>query len=76
MKIAAYLDQGRPAVGIVSSDLQSVLPLELSAADRTHAAAIPVRRGDYPLPSGRVVIRVLPVEILDATRTRVERVVG
>ena len=33
MKIAAYLDQGRPAVGIVSSDLQSVLPLELSAAD-------------------------------------------
>jgi 2-keto-4-pentenoate hydratase/2-oxohepta-3-ene-1,7-dioic acid hydratase in catechol pathway len=33
MKIAAYLDQGRPAVGIVSSDLLSVLPLELSAAD-------------------------------------------
>jgi 2-keto-4-pentenoate hydratase/2-oxohepta-3-ene-1,7-dioic acid hydratase in catechol pathway len=33
MKIAAYLDQGRPAVGIVASDLQSVLPLELSAAD-------------------------------------------
>ena len=33
MKIAAYLDQGRPGVGIVSSDLLSVLPLELSAAD-------------------------------------------
>jgi 2-keto-4-pentenoate hydratase/2-oxohepta-3-ene-1,7-dioic acid hydratase in catechol pathway len=33
MKIAAYLDQGRPTVGIVSSDLLSVLPLELSAED-------------------------------------------
>ena len=38
MKIAAYLDQGRPAVGIVSSDLQSVLPLELSAEDAARGA--------------------------------------
>ena len=29
MKIAAYLDRGRPMVGIVSSDLQAVLPLDL-----------------------------------------------
>src|SRR3982750_710810 len=29
MKIAAYLDQGQPQVGIVSSDLQSVLPLDM-----------------------------------------------
>jgi 2-keto-4-pentenoate hydratase/2-oxohepta-3-ene-1,7-dioic acid hydratase in catechol pathway len=29
MKIAAYIDQGRPRAGIVSSDLQSILPVEL-----------------------------------------------
>ena len=33
MKIAAYLDQGRPCAGIVSADLQSLLPLEMTAAD-------------------------------------------
>jgi 2-keto-4-pentenoate hydratase/2-oxohepta-3-ene-1,7-dioic acid hydratase in catechol pathway len=38
MKIAAYLDQGRPAVGIVSSDLLSVLPLELPAEDEARGA--------------------------------------
>ena len=38
MKIAAYLDQGRPTVGIVSSDLLSVLPLELPAADAARGA--------------------------------------
>jgi 2-keto-4-pentenoate hydratase/2-oxohepta-3-ene-1,7-dioic acid hydratase in catechol pathway len=38
MKIAAYLDQGRPCVGIVSSDLQSILPLQLSDADRARGA--------------------------------------
>jgi 2-keto-4-pentenoate hydratase/2-oxohepta-3-ene-1,7-dioic acid hydratase in catechol pathway len=38
MKIAAYLDQGRPCVGIVSSDLQSIVPLQLSEADRARGA--------------------------------------
>lgn len=42
MKIAAYLDQGRPAVGIVSSDLLSVLPLELPAADQARGALVVV----------------------------------
>lgn len=38
MKIAAYLDRGRPGVGIVSSDLQSVLPLQLPDAERVRGA--------------------------------------
>src|SRR3569623_1495989 len=38
MKIAAYLDQGRNCVGIVSSDLQSILPLQLSETDRARGA--------------------------------------
>jgi 2-keto-4-pentenoate hydratase/2-oxohepta-3-ene-1,7-dioic acid hydratase in catechol pathway len=33
MKIAAYLDAGRVCAGIVSPDLQSILPLELPPAD-------------------------------------------
>ncbi len=33
MKIAAYLQQGRPGVGIVSSDLLSVVPLDLPTAE-------------------------------------------
>src|SRR4051794_2640289 len=33
MKIAAYLDNGRPRAGIVSPDLQSIVPVELPAAD-------------------------------------------
>jgi 2-keto-4-pentenoate hydratase/2-oxohepta-3-ene-1,7-dioic acid hydratase in catechol pathway len=38
MKIAAYLDRGRPGVGIVSSDLQSVLPLDLPQAESLRGA--------------------------------------
>ncbi len=38
MKIAAYLDQGRPGTGIVSSDLLSILPLDLPAADHARGA--------------------------------------
>jgi 2-keto-4-pentenoate hydratase/2-oxohepta-3-ene-1,7-dioic acid hydratase in catechol pathway len=41
MKIAAYLDQGRPAVGIVSSDLLTVLPLQLSPAE-AQLGALPI----------------------------------
>jgi 2-keto-4-pentenoate hydratase/2-oxohepta-3-ene-1,7-dioic acid hydratase in catechol pathway len=40
MKIAAYLDQGRPAVGIVSSDLLSILPLDLPVADQERGAQV------------------------------------
>jgi 2-keto-4-pentenoate hydratase/2-oxohepta-3-ene-1,7-dioic acid hydratase in catechol pathway len=38
MKIAAFLDQGRPGVGIVSPDLQSILPLELPPSERVRGA--------------------------------------
>ncbi|MEO7548419.1 MAG: fumarylacetoacetate hydrolase family protein [Ramlibacter sp.] len=38
MKIAAYLDQGQPGVGIVSSDLLSIVPLVLSPAERSRGA--------------------------------------
>jgi suppressor of fused-like protein len=50
--------------------------LELDAADRQAMLEIPVARGVYPLPSGRASVRVIEVEILDGTRTRVERVIG
>jgi suppressor of fused-like protein len=50
--------------------------LELDAGDREAMLGIPVARGVYPLPSGRVSVRVIEVEILDGTRTRVERVIG
>ena len=41
MKIAAYLQQGRPGVGIVSSDLLSIAPLQL-ATDELALGALPV----------------------------------
>lgn len=50
--------------------------LQLDATDRDALAALPVKRGDYPLPSGRGVVRVVPVEIWNGARTQVERVIG
>jgi 2-keto-4-pentenoate hydratase/2-oxohepta-3-ene-1,7-dioic acid hydratase in catechol pathway len=41
MKLAAYLDQGRPCAGIVSSDLQSILPVQLPQG-REHEGALPI----------------------------------
>ena len=41
MKIAAFLHQGQPGVGIVSADLASVQPFDLSAAERA-LGALPV----------------------------------
>lgn len=50
--------------------------LELDAADQARLLELPVARGDYPLPSGRVNVRVLPVDIWNADRTRVEKTIG
>lgn len=50
--------------------------LVLDAADQAAIAEIPIARGVYPLPSGRASVQVIEVEILDGTRTRVERVIG
>ena len=41
MKIAAYLDRGRPMVGIVSSDHQSVLPVDLPP-EQAQRGALPL----------------------------------
>ena len=38
MKIAAYIDQGRPGVGLVSSDLQTIQPLQIPDADKARGA--------------------------------------
>jgi hypothetical protein len=48
----------------------------LSPDDCAAIEALPVARGDYALPSGKLTVRVVPVEIFDGTRTRVERVIG
>ena len=65
MKIAAYLDQGRPAVGIVSSDLLSVLPLELSAADaaRGAQAIIELMAAGKPMPSNGAPVGMDAVQL-------------
>ena len=53
MKIAAYLDRGQPRVGIVASDLQSVLPLDLppEAAALGALAVVDLQAQGRPLPA-------------------------
>jgi 2-keto-4-pentenoate hydratase/2-oxohepta-3-ene-1,7-dioic acid hydratase in catechol pathway len=53
MKIAAYLDRGRPGVGIVSSDLQSILPLELAPGEELRGAlpVVELLAAGAPLPT-------------------------
>jgi 2-keto-4-pentenoate hydratase/2-oxohepta-3-ene-1,7-dioic acid hydratase in catechol pathway len=66
MKIAAYLDNGSPAVGLVSSDLMSVLPLEMPPAQRA-LGALPViellARGDK-LPATGAPVAIDAVTLL------------
>jgi hypothetical protein len=58
------------------TDVEGLVTVHLDAADREALLALPVARGDYPLPSGRVTVRVLPVDILDGARKRVTRTIG
>jgi len=53
MKIAAYLDRGRPGVGLVSSDLLSVLPLALPEAELARGAlpVVEMLAAGAPLPA-------------------------
>src|SRR6478735_12328555 len=53
MKIAAYLDRGQPRVGIVSSDLQSVLPVDLppEAASRGALPLVELLASGAKLPA-------------------------
>lgn len=50
--------------------------LTLTPDDQRALAELPCKRGDYPLPSGRLVARVIPVEIKDGEGKRVVSVVG
>jgi 2-keto-4-pentenoate hydratase/2-oxohepta-3-ene-1,7-dioic acid hydratase in catechol pathway len=56
MKIAAFLHQGQPGVGIVSADLASVQPFDLSLPERTLGALPVIER----LADGRGLPALLP----------------
>ena len=56
MKIAAFLHQGQPGVGIVSADLASVQPFDLSLPERTLGALHVIER----LADGRGLPALLP----------------
>ncbi|MGC4120140.1 MAG: suppressor of fused domain protein [Myxococcales bacterium] len=50
--------------------------LSLEPVDREAVHDVPAKRGDYPLPSGRAVIRVIPFDVIDRERNRVVRTIG
>jgi 2-keto-4-pentenoate hydratase/2-oxohepta-3-ene-1,7-dioic acid hydratase in catechol pathway len=66
MKIAAYLDRGRPGVGILSSDLQSVLPLGLPEAELPRGAlpVIEMLAAGAPLPATGAPVALDAVQLL------------
>ncbi len=64
MKIAAFLHQGQPAVGIVSADLASVQPFDMSAAERALGALPVIER----LADGRGLPALLPAIAMSALR--------
>ena len=64
MKIAAFLHQGKPAVGIVSADLASVQPFDMSAAERALGALPVIER----LADGRGLPALLPAIAMSALR--------
>ncbi len=88
--IAGRLAHGKPATYVWPDGLlclegaadteviaaEGIATLRLSARDQAAIAAIPVARGDYPLPSGRALVRVVPIDIYDPTRTKVIDTVG
>ena len=62
MKIAAFLHQGQPGAGIVSADLASVQPFDLSAAERALGALPVIER----LADGRGLPALLPAIAMSA----------
>jgi suppressor of fused len=50
--------------------------LVLAPTDRAAILDIPAKRGDYPLPSGKAVVQVIPVEIRDGEGKRVVKTIG
>jgi suppressor of fused len=76
----SFMAEGR-MLHLLPGDTTVVTPgevptLTLSAEDREFLLTLPAARGDYCTPSGRLVVRVLPVEIFDGTRTKVLQVIG
>jgi len=66
MKIAAYLDRGRPRVGIVASDLQSIVPLELEAEQAARGAlhVVELLAAGAPLPPTGAPVALESVRLL------------
>lgn len=66
MKIAAYLDQGQPGVGIVSSDLLSIIPLGLHPADRARGAlaVVELQSAGLPMPAALAPMALEAVQLL------------
>lgn len=62
MKIAAFLHQGQPGVGIVSADLASVQPFDMSLPERTLGALPVIER----LADGRGLPALLPAIAMSA----------
>jgi 2-keto-4-pentenoate hydratase/2-oxohepta-3-ene-1,7-dioic acid hydratase in catechol pathway len=62
MKIAAFLHQGQPGVGIVSADLASVQPFDMSLPERTLGALPVIER----LADGRGLPALLPAIAMNA----------
>lgn len=66
MKIAAYLDQGRPGTGIVSSDLLTILPLQLPSAqlERGALAVVELQSAGLPMPATGAPLAIEAVKLL------------
>jgi 2-keto-4-pentenoate hydratase/2-oxohepta-3-ene-1,7-dioic acid hydratase in catechol pathway len=66
MKIAAYLDRGRLGTGIVSSDLQSILPLDLSPGDQARGALpiVELLAAGKPMPATGAPIAMTAVQLV------------
>ncbi|MBK0391664.1 fumarylacetoacetate hydrolase family protein [Ramlibacter algicola] len=65
MKIAAYLDRGQPRVGIVASDLQSVLPLDLppEAAALGALAVVELQAQGRPMPATGAPVAIDAIQL-------------
>ena len=61
--------------GLISTS-SLVVGVAAAAPDRAAILEIPAVRGDYPLPSGRLILRVIPVDILDGARKKVLKTIG
>src|SRR5438552_14938056 len=66
MKIAAYLDAGRACAGIVSPDLQSIVPFELAPADAALGAlrVVELIAGGAALPATAAPVALGAVQLI------------